>query len=358
MTNRYTPLDLVNQALRNLGEQPITTFPDTTNPRASLAAQFYQQARDGLFVDHFWNFATQRVTLTAFALPATTLTPDAVTGTGILFTAGASAVFGLDAVGSRLEGVTDPGRATISALVESAPAVALTPAAAAGTPDATGVTFTAAGAAFVAGDVGALLERTDAPGLARITGVGGPTQAFGTIVTGFFPVAAIAAGAWRLVATDRVTADITTDFAAVTPLAAGAWRLAEAAPAWGFAYRFRLPEDYHSMQRTRESVEYQREGDFFLADEATLSLTYTARQDDVTRWPAFFVEAFVARLTATFCEQTTGQLPKLQWWRQLAEATLKRAKLHDGQEGSAPRVTASDLIRARRGGWRGSSGWR
>lgn len=354
--NLYTPLDLVNQSLRNLGEQPITTFPDATNPRAMLAGQFWQQIRDNLFTDHFWNFATVRATLQPYTTPSAGLVPAAAAGTGVLFTASASGVFGLDAVGQGLQGVDVPGQATVTALVANVPSTSVTPGASALLPGSLSVPFTTPASVFVAGDVGALLERLDAQGLARITAIGGPTQAFGTIILGFVPTTTITTGQWRLVATNRVLADITTAWSGA-PVPAGSWRLTEAAPAWGYRYRFRLPADYHSMQRTRDSVEYQREGDFFVSDEPTLSLTYTAQQNDVTRWPAYFVHALVAALTAAFAEQITGQQAKHQLWLQLAEARLKRAKMHDGQEGSAPQVISSTLIRARYGGWRGA-GWR
>jgi hypothetical protein len=256
--NTHTALDLANQAFRNLGEQPIASFTDTANPRALLAAQFYTQVRDALLGGHFWNFATVRTTLYPYTAPTTTLTPAATTGTGVSFTAGATGVFGFDAVGQGLAGVTVSGAATITALVTAVGAAAVTPGTTAGTPGAVNVPFTAGASSFVAGDLGALLERLDAPGVARLTAIGGPTQAFGQILTAFEPVAPISAGQWRLVYTDRVLADITGVFADTTPIPAGGWRLTEVPPGWGFAYRFRVPTDYMAMQRTKFSIVYQR----------------------------------------------------------------------------------------------------
>jgi hypothetical protein len=350
--NTFTALSLVNQALRNLGEQALTTWPDPTNPRALLASEFYLQVRDTLLGEHYWNFATVRTTLRPEATPAATLTPAATTGAGILFTASTSGIFPLDAVGQRLAGVGVPGVATISALVASTPAAALTPGPGAAQPGTLAVPFTAAASVFTAADVGAFLERLDGAGLATITAVGSPTQVFGTIREGFEPLETLPVGQWRLVATNRVLADITAAFSgAVIP--AGAWTLSTAAPAWGFAYRFPVPDDYLAMQRTQDAIRYQREGDYFLSDEPTLPLTYTSTAPDVTRWPTFFVHAFVAALTAAFAEQTTGQQAKHQLWLQLAEGRLKRAKMHDGQEGSAPQIQTPVLIRARHGAWGG-----
>jgi hypothetical protein len=123
-------------------------------------------------------------------------------------------------------------------------------------------------------------------------------------------------------------------------------------PAYGWAYAFALPSDYLAIQRVQTGVRYQREGAYFLADESTLPLTYTARLMDVTRWPAFFTHAFVAHLTAAFAEQVTGQTQKAQLWLQLADKRLARAKGHDSQEGTPPILQSNDLILARRGGWR------
>jgi hypothetical protein len=124
-------------------------------------------------------------------------------------------------------------------------------------------------------------------------------------------------------------------------------------PAWGWTRAFALPGDYVAVQRVETAVAYQREGQYFLSDEPTLSLTYTRRLTDVTLWPAIFKSAFVAALAAAFAEQITGQQGKLQLWLQLAEARLRRAKTLDGQEGTPPRVQALELIIARHGGWRG-----
>lgn len=123
-------------------------------------------------------------------------------------------------------------------------------------------------------------------------------------------------------------------------------------PAHTFSYAFAVPPDYVAIQRVQTYTEYQREGQYFLANEPTLPLTYTARISDVAKWPAFFKFAFVAALTAAFAEQITGQLQKAQLWLQLAGQRLARAKLHDGQEGSPPILQSNDLIIARRGGYR------
>lgn len=350
MANSLTPLDLVNQALRNLGEKPITSFTDTTNPRSLLAAQFYVTERDDFLEETFWNTATKRVVLLPYSEPAGTLTPGAVTGTGITFTTSITGVFGLDAVGKRLVGDGVAGDATIAGLVSTTPAATLTPAAGALIPGQTGVIFTASAGVLAAGDVGKIIDNLAGLGSARITAFTDVTHVVATILEALENTTAMASAAWRLVRTDQITADITQDFAGVGAIAAGSWRLYNQAPTWGFTFAMALPDDYLRIQRTDESRIYQREGDYVLTDEESLPITYCARITDVTRWPLAMVRAFVAKLTAVFAEQVTGQLQKKDAWLKIYDMRLKTAKKNDGQEGSAPQVTASDLIAARRGG--------
>lgn len=354
MANLLTPLQIVNQAFRNLGELPITSFTDATNPRSLLAAQFYVSVRDDLLTDHFWNFATRRVVLLPYTDPAATLTPAALTGTGILFTASTVGIVGLDAVGQRIEGVAAAGEATIVALVTTTPAATLTPGATAIVPGQTGVIFTASAAVLAGGDVGKLIENLSGPGVARITAFTDTTHVVATIEQAWDTAAAMLTTTWRLVRTDQVTADITEAFTTLVAIPAGDWRLHEATPAWGFTYAMALPSDYLRIQRVEDSRVYQREWDMFLSDEPSLPLTYTAQITDVTRYAPGFVQALVAKLAAEFAGQIADLTPKAESWLKRAAARLAKAKKDDGQEGSAPELQASALILARLGampGW-------
>lgn len=353
MANVLTPLAIVNQAYRQLGEKPITSFTDTTNPRSMLAAEFYPTVRDDLLTDHFWNFNTKRVVLVPYSEPAGTLTPSAVSGTGVTFTTSITGVFGLEAVGQRLVGDGVAGEATITALVTTTPAATLTPATGALTPGTTGVVFTASAAVLAAGDVGKLIDNLGGAGLASITAFSDTTHVSATILTAWDTTTAMASAAWRLVRTDQVLATITSNFASTAAIAAGAWRLYNQAPAWGYANAISVPTDCLRIQRTEDSAEYQREGAYLLTDELSLSLLYCWQNTDVTTYSTGFVAALVARLAAEFAGQITDLTPKAESWIKRAELRLRKAKKDDGQEGSAPLVQASDLIVARRGGWRG-----
>lgn len=350
MANQLTTLNLCNQALRMVGDSPVTTLATTTVPRVNAFNEHYATKRDALLESHNWRFATVRTTLYAYTAPAGTLTPAATTGSGILFTSSVTSVFGLDAVGQRLVGVGVPGDATIVALVATSPAATLTPGTGALTPGTTGVIFTASAGVLAAGNVGKLIENLNGNGVARITAFTDVTHVVATIEEAWDALTAMASAAWRLVATDQVTADITSDFAAVTPIASGNWRLYNAAPGWGFSFRINLPADYLINQRMRISQVFQEEDGFIATDAENIELTYTRRVTDVTRWPAYFVEAMVASMVTLMAEPMTGQRAKTVDWYEMAARKLARAKLLDSMRGSPPMLRASDLANARVGG--------
>lgn len=358
MSNLLTPLDIVNQALRKLGAATIASFTESTK-EADLSNRLWPTTRDAVLEEHFWNFATVRATLSAFSEPAGTLTPGAVTGTGVTFTTSITAVFGLDAVSKRLVGDGVAGDATIAGFVTSSPAATLTPASGALTPEQTGVNFTASVAVFAAADVGKIIENRSAGGTgsARITAFTSATVVVATILSAFDAVTAIASASWRLVRTDQVTADITTNFAGVTAIASGSWRLYNAAPNWDFSFSLTVPASALRIQRTQDSEEYQREGDVVVADSEEVPVTYLNRVTDVTRYPAYFVSVLVARLCAELAEPITGQLAKQQQWMKTYDLLLRVAKIKDGQEGSAQRVRSTELVGARFGWKRSITDW-
>lgn len=350
MANTLTQLNLCNQALRLLGDSPTTTLVGSASGKVNSWVEHYATTLDELLETHFWNWATVRSTLFAYAQPAGTLTPAAVSGTGVTFTTSITGVFFLDAVGKRLVGAGVPGDATIVGLVTSSPAVTLTPAAGALLPGQAAVTFTAGGAAFSGADVGKLIENLGGVGVARITSVTDALHVVATIVSAWDSLTAMASGGWRLVRTDQVTADITQNFLSTTPLAAGSWRLYNEAPGWGFSWKLTLPTDMVRLQRIRHATIYQIEGAYLLSKQESLNVLYTQRVTDITRWPAHFVTALVYTMVAKLAEPVTGQRTKQVDWGQLAAQKLARARLIDGMQGSAAIVRASDLEQARRGG--------
>jgi len=58
-----TEVSICSNALRKLGDDPITSLTDDTE-RARLCNAFYETARDSLLRSHPWNFAITRASLT------------------------------------------------------------------------------------------------------------------------------------------------------------------------------------------------------------------------------------------------------------------------------------------------------
>lgn len=54
--------DVINAALRKIGGTDITSLTDGTK-NANIAADLYEETRDGLLRSHPWNFATRRASL-------------------------------------------------------------------------------------------------------------------------------------------------------------------------------------------------------------------------------------------------------------------------------------------------------
>ncbi len=149
-TSTLAELDVVNMALRMLGDDALTSaeYAAATIRRAAIADEFYDTTLDATLAEHPWNFATKRATLYSYTEPAATLTPGA-------------------------------GATTV---------------------DTTGVTFTAGSAVFASTDVGRQIVNRESGGTgkATITGFTSTTVVTATIDEAFDNLTAIASGDWRL----------------------------------------------------------------------------------------------------------------------------------------------------------------
>ena len=82
------------------------------------------------------------------------------------------------------------------------------------------------------------------------------------------------------------------------------------------------------------------------ADAEAVILTYLYRPHE-TDFPPFFDMALIARLSAEFCIPLTDSTSRSESLRKLAEEELRRAKLIDSQEDSAPHFEDFTLIEVR-----------
>lgn len=198
-TSTITPTNIVNMALRSLGENPIQSFTEASRA-AELATEHYITQRDAFLMEHPWNFAIVRATLSAFSLPSANLTP--------------------------------AGGATVQG--------------------AAGVPFTASSAVFTpVVDVGKTIRA--APGEAVITGVSTSSVVLATITTAFTG-ALLANGDWRLYGPTPAWG---ASFSApIPPDCLRAWRIDES-----FWNSYQREGDYFLLDQEAVNVLYIRQVD-------------------------------------------------------------------------------------------------
>jgi hypothetical protein len=287
MATGLTEIQVINQALRNLGEDPITALTDATR-RAQLANEFYPIVRDATLLAHPWTFALQRQRLLAYVEPAGTLTP----GTGAL------------------------------------------------TVDTTGVVFTASIAPpFAVTDVGKVLQGDGVAGKATITGFTSTTIVTATIVTAFAALTAIATGSWRLYYAPPPWVDSLDDLAFTIP---------KPATCLAFWRSKKVPEDATPIPLY--AVETDGTQEVILSDTDQLDCWLLMQVTSPLRWSPLFVRALQHHLSATFAENITGQAGKHDRFWQLYMATLKHARARQALEAPRRFRRLSPLVDVRTSG--------
>ena len=359
-----TAVDVVNQALRLIGDQPITALTDATE-RADRCESIYATTRDQMMMMHPWNFAMVRTVLRSYTRPATTLTPGSgatvLDTTGVTFTTGTTGIFytaAVSDVGKRLQGDGVEGEGLITSHVSTTPAATLTPGTGALTAGTTGVNFTASAAVFASGDVGKVLENLVGTGVATITSFTSTTIVVATINEAFPALTAIASASWQMTRTDQVLATITQAFASTSSIASQSWRLENAAPEWGYSHKITVPSDCLRLwrvgdDRSAEILPYQREGGYFVTDETDLSVRYISQVTDPASWPPTFVTALRYHLAAVLSDSIPGKADRMDRYYKLYESYMRMAKMADGQEGSYEQTEAGELVTVR---WQGGTG--
>lgn len=83
-----------------------------------------------------------------------------------------------------------------------------------------------------------------------------------------------------------------------------------------------------------------------LTDVDEVVLTYVSRPDEMD-FPAFFDVALIAQLAAEFCIPLTDSTSRWEMLHKLAEAELRRARLIDAQEDTAPAIEEFSLLEGR-----------
>jgi hypothetical protein len=200
------------------------------------------------------------------------------------------------------------------------PSVILTPSASSGS----NVQFTTDGAAFASTDVDRVIVANG--GRATVT---------------------------AYVSATEVTVAITTALTSTASVASGSWSFYYPTPPFGYDYSLALPSDWlrgwRLSEDTDQEEDWQREGSYILSRSTAMDFRYIARIEDVSKFSMHFVRCLVAYLTTTIAEGITGQGSKQQYWMQVYQAEMRRARTIDGQEGAPERVRSDSLIDVRMG---------
>jgi len=137
-----------------------------------------------------------------------------------------------------------------------------------------------------------------------------------------------------------------------------------AIPLSEYQRQFSLPTDMvrwlPPAQGDDDYFEGEVEGEVMLSDaEAPLILRYIAYVDDVSKWPASFVEAFKYKLAGSMAEGETSSQSIRDRMEDRFEMWLSRAKRRDGQatgkrRGNNRVTVRSDWLTARRSPYAGT----
>lgn len=126
-------------------------------------------------------------------------------------------------------------------------------------------------------------------------------------------------------------------------------------PDFGFTYSFAKPSDFIRLIETEEDIgalPYKVEGQYILSDEATISIRYVARIEQVGLWPADFCQAMSHYLAAELATALAGESGKQMAQTQFAlfQDAINEAKASDANEDERRGMEPSRWSNARFGG--------
>jgi hypothetical protein len=124
------------------------------------------------------------------------------------------------------------------------------------------------------------------------------------------------------------------------------------APVFGYANRFVLPTDCLRVLRVQDdadpAVDWQVEGGAIVTDEpAPLNILYVRRVTETGLLDPMLVSAIAARLSMELAMPLTGSMTIRQQMEREFLQRMRAARSSDGQEGTALRVGADDLVLSR-----------
>ena len=120
-------------------------------------------------------------------------------------------------------------------------------------------------------------------------------------------------------------------------------------PEFGYEFEYQLPADRLRIIEIEDNevIEYRIEGDKLLTDEATIKLEYITREEDTSKYPAYFVDAFAAHLAVKLSYPLVQSNELKTELRDHYQIMLKNARLYDAQEGSPRQLFKTEWTDAR-----------
>ena len=121
-------------------------------------------------------------------------------------------------------------------------------------------------------------------------------------------------------------------------------------PSADYAYAYALPNDCVRVLSAGASrgqgLDYRIAQQQLQTNSASVMLTYLCRPDE-TDFPAFFVDALVAKLAAEFCLPLTESTTRTDYLRKIADEEIRAARLVDSQQAIPQAFQDFSLIEVR-----------
>jgi len=106
-------------------------------------------------------------------------------------------------------------------------------------------------------------------------------------------------------------------------------------PEFGFEYEYQLPADIlRVLTLEHDDILYRIEGDKLLSNEATMKIEYVAKEEDTSKYPSYFIDAFSAKLAVRLSYPLVQSNELKTELRDHAKELFRDARLYDAQEGS------------------------
>jgi hypothetical protein len=122
-------------------------------------------------------------------------------------------------------------------------------------------------------------------------------------------------------------------------------------PAADFRFAYSLPSSCVRVLSAGANgrgrgLHYKIRGQNLVTDSVEAMLTYIHRPDEGA-FPAFFVMALVAHLSAEFCIPLVESTSRWESMRKIADMEFRRARLIDSQEETPDRIEGFELVEGR-----------